>query len=272
MEKQLIMARLLQSTLQSTLQSKTFIKLQGLLLPVVLLLLWSYLSHSSKEYSYAFVPLPQIWTGFVEDLKNGELLGAAYGTLHTAIIGLIIGSSAGFVIGSLMGVFRIADLMIGPLYHSIRQVPLVGWIPLIGLWLGNGEVSNLFIVSMAALFPMGLNTYEGIRHVDGKYLEVGRIYQFNRFQQFFRIILPSAMPSVLTGLLQALAFAWLSTVGSELLFTNGSGLGGLMEISQTASRMDLVVVCIISIGILGLVLNSGIQRLSDHLLRWRQVS
>jgi len=247
-------------------------KLQGLLLPVILLLVWDFLSHKSNAYSYAFVPLPEIWAGFVTDLKNGELLQAAYGTVHTAMIGLLIGSTAGFLIGSLMGVFRIADLLIGPLYHAIRQVPLVGWIPLIGLWLGNGETSELFMVSIAALFPMGLNTYEGIRHVEQKYLEVGRIYQFSRFQQFFRIILPAALPSVLTGLVQALAFAWLSTVGSELLFTNGAGLGGLMETSQMASRMDMVVVCIASIGIVGLVLNSSLQRLSNHLLRWRQVA
>ncbi len=267
MEKQLIM-----NNIRAFVKLTQLSKLQGFLLPIALLLLWSFLSHRSNAYSYAFVPLPEIWAGFVADIRSGELLGAAYGTIHNAIIGLVIGSTAGFVIGSLMAVFRVADLFIGPLYHALRQVPLMGWIPLIGLWLGNGETSELFMVSLAALFPMGLNTYEGIRHVEQKFLEVGKIYRLSRMQQFLRIILPSALPSVLTGLLQSLAFAWLSTVGSELLFTNGAGLGGLMETSQMASKMDMVVVCIISIGIAGLILNSGLLRLSKHLLRWREVA
>jgi sulfonate transport system permease protein len=245
-------------------------RLQGWLLPIGLVLLWSFLSHRSQAYGYVFVPLPEIASGFIAVISNHQLLYAAYGTLHSAIIGLVIGAFAGLATGSVMGMFRSADLLIGPLYHTLRQVPLLGLIPLIGLWLGNGEASKLLIVSLAAFYPMVLNTCEGIRHVDRKYLEVGSIFQLNAFQRFSKVILPAALPSILTGLLHALAFAWISTIGSELLFTTGLGLGGLMETAQTASRMDLVVVCIFSIGIIGLLLNFGLQRLIRHWLRWRQ--
>jgi len=245
--------------------------LQGVVLPVLLLLLWDYLSRQGAAFAYAFVPVIDIWHSLLELLTNGELLTNLLATLQTAMVGLVIGGSLGLMVGGLMGISRTVDKIIGPLYHTVRQVPLLGWIPLIGLWFGNGLTSKVLIVCLAAFYPMVLNTYEGMRHVEKQYIEVGQVLKFTRWQIFIHVLMPASLPSIITGVMHALAFAWISTVGSELLFSTGPGLGGLMQTAQSASRMDIVVLCVASIGVTGFIMNYGFSRLSRHLLRWRNV-
>lgn len=249
----------------------TAIKLQGFLLPILLLLFWEYLSHQGDAYAYAFVPVSAMWSSLFELLHSGELHINLLATLKSSLAGLLIGGSLGLIVGGLMGVSVTANRIIGPIYHSVRQVPLLGWIPLIGLWFGNGLFAKLLIVSLAAFYPMVLNTFEGIRNVANQYVEVAQVLKFSRWQLFRHVLLPGALPSIITGVQHAMAFAWISTVGSELLFATGAGLGGLMLNAQEASRMDIVILCVASIGITGLAMNSVFARFSRYLLRWRSV-
>lgn len=245
--------------------------LNGLWLPIAVALLWETMSRQGDAYAYTFVSLSQIAHGFAELVSSGELLVNLAATLQTTVIGLLIGGIAGLLVGGLMAVSPTADKLIGPLYHTLRQVPLLGLIPLIALWFGNGLSSKILIVSLAAFYPIVLNTFEGMRGVEKKYIEVSSVLKLNRLQLFLKVLLPAAMPSILTGVSHALAFAWISTVGTELLFSSGPGLGGLMQIAQEASRMDIVIIGVASIGLTGLLMNAGLSRLSQYLLRWRSV-
>jgi len=245
--------------------------LKGLLLPLLLIGTWHILSKQGVGYAYSFVPISQIVTGLFELIHSGELLTNLLATLNTTVIGILVGGSIGLLVGGLMGISPTIDKLFGPLYHSLRQVPLLGLIPLIALWFGNGEFSKVLIVSIAAFVPLVLNTYEGIRGIEKKYIEVSQVLKFNRLQLFFYVLLPGAMPSVLTGLGHALAFAWISTVGSELLFSTGPGLGGLMQTAQSAARMDVVIIAVVTIGMTGLMMNTGLTLFSRYLLRWRSV-
>jgi sulfonate transport system permease protein len=168
-----------------------------------------------------------------------------------------------------MAVSRIADRSINPLYHAIRQVPLMGLIPLISLWFGNGESSKLFIVSLAAFYPSVLNTYEGLRNTDAKYIAVASVYRLSAWQRLRCVTLPSALPSIFTGLMQATAFTWLSSVGSEFFFNPGPGLGNMMLNGQAAFRMDVVMVSVAAIGLTGFAMNTLIVFASRRALRWR---
>jgi len=246
-------------------------RLRGFLLPIAVALIWEFMSRQGDAYAYTFVPLSQIILSFIELLKSGELLINLVATLQTTVTGLILGGVTGLLVGGLMAVSPTANKLIGPLYHTLRQVPLLGLIPLIALWFGNGLFSKVLIVSLAAFYPVVLNTFEGMRGVEKKYIEVSSVLKFNRFQLFINVLLPAAMPSILTGVMHALAFAWISTVGTELLFSTGPGLGGLMQIAQEASRMDIVIIAVASIGLTGLLMNTGLSYASQYLLRWRSV-
>lgn len=242
---------------------------RGLALPLLLIALWQYLSTLGPGYAYAFVPLQNIGRSLMELLGSGELLVHIVASVSTALKSLVIGGGIGLLLGALMAFSRVVDALIGPLYHALRQVPTLGLIPLIGLWFGNSELAKLVVVSLATFEVMTLNTYEGLRNIEQKYVEVGRVLTFSRPQLFRRVLLPVALPSIFTGLMLAVAFAWLATVGVELLFTVGPGLSVIMERAQMAERMDIVIICITFIGLLGLAMNQLCVALSRRVLRWR---
>lgn len=243
--------------------------LRGWLLPAVLLGLWEYTSHRDAVHAYAFVPLEQVLAALREELASGELLRNLAGSLERTSLGLTIGVTIGIAVGALMALSRIALLLINPIYQSIRQVPLLGLTPLIGLWMGDGETAKVFIIALASFYPLVLNTYEGLSHVDSRYREVGHVYGFGRIQLFRRVLLPASLPSVFAGLQQAVPLAWIAAIGGELLFNVGAGLGSLMMQAETGARMDVIVLCTATIAALGIGMSYLFSLLSARALRWR---
>jgi sulfonate transport system permease protein len=248
---------------------RIFGALRGWVLPALFLGLWEYASHRDAAHAYAFVPLEQVWAALGERVADGDLLHNLEGSLARASLGLVIGVVSGIAVGALMALSRVALTLINPLYQAIRQVPLLGLTPLIGLWMGNGEQAKVFIITLAAFYPMVLNTYEGLHHVDSRYSEVGRVYGFGRWQLFRRVLLPASLPGVFSGLQQAVPLAWIAAIGGELLFNVGAGLGNLMMQAENGARMDVIIVCTASVTVLGVAMSYLASLLAARALRWR---
>jgi len=245
--------------------------LRGLVLPLAALIAWDVVAHQGTAHAYVFVPLEQVAASAWESLQSGDLLNGWLASLVRTATGFVIGAALGITLGAVMATWRVADMLINPVYQALRQVPLLGFIPLISLWFGNEEPSKLLVVSLAAFYPTVLNTYEGLRGAQDRHIEVGRLFLATRWQAFRHIILPGALPAVFTGLMQATAFAWLSSIGSELFFDPGPGLGNLMLNGQAAFRMDVVLLCVILIGVTGYLSNTAITLIAGRVLRWRNV-
>lgn len=240
---------------------------RGLLLPALLLLAWQWASGRGAGAAYVFVPLGQLWTGLCELAADGSLALHVGASLRRAMTGLACGAAAGIATGTLMAQSRVAERLIGPLFHGIRQVPLLGLVPLIALWAGSGEFAKLLIVGIAAFYPTVLNTFEGMRQVDVRYREVGALLTLTRFQAFRRVLLPAALPAMITGVTHAQVFAWLACLGGELLFASAPGIGALLQTSEQAGRMDAVLVSVLVIALLAQLLNWLFTRAARLLLR-----
>ena len=245
--------------------------LRGFVLPLAALIAWDIAAHQGASHAYVFVPLEQVTATAWDSLCSGELLAGWLASLIRTVAGFVIGALLGISLGAVMATWRVADILVNPIYQALRQVPLLGFIPLISLWFGNEEPSKLLVVSLAAFYPTVLNTYEGLRGAQERHLDVGRLFLATRWQAFRHIVLPGALPAVFTGLMQAVAFAWLSSIGSELFFDPGPGLGNLMLNGQAAFRMDVVLLCVILIGVTGYLSNSIITLIAGRVLRWRNV-
>ncbi|MCY1273454.1 putative aliphatic sulfonates transport permease protein SsuC [compost metagenome] len=251
--------------------TRLFRPLRGLVLPLLLVAAWELASRQSASHAYAFVPLGRIGAGLVELLDSGELWLSVLASLQRTCAGLLYGVLGGFAVGALMALSRIAERLLAPLYHTLRQVPILGLIPLIALWFGSGEFSKVLIVSLAAFYPMALNTFEGFSHVEKRHHEASLVLGLNRTQRFLHVLLPAASPSIANGVLHALAFAWVSSVGCELFLSTGMGLGNLMMNAETGARMEVVVIGVLAIGLLGYAMNQLFSRASRYLLRWRNL-
>ena len=246
--------------------------LRGWVLPIAALAAWDIAAHQGATHAYVFVPLEQVAASAWDSLVSGDLASGWLASLARTATGFVIGATLGITLGAIMATWRVADMLVNPVYQAIRQVPLLGFVPLISLWLGNEEPSKLFVVSLAAFYPTVLNTYEGLRGTHVKHLDVGRLFLATRWQSFRHIVLPGALPAIFTGLMQATAFAWLSSIGSEMFFDPGAGLGNLMLNGQAAFRMDVVLLAVLVIGITGYLSNTAITLIARRVLRWRNVS
>jgi sulfonate transport system permease protein len=238
--------------------------------PLLLLIGWEWLATHSTAYSFVFVPLSQAWQALIELLSSGDLLHHLLATLRRMFTGLLAGSVIGIVLGSLMGASRIVDRLVGPLFHAIRQVPLLGWIPLFALWFGAGAVSQVLVVTLASLYPVVIHTYEGVHYVDRRYRETGAVLKLTPLQVYRHVLFASAFPSIVTGITQAVAFAWLSAIGSELLFGESEGLGSLLLFAETSGRGEIMLVCILAIGIAGYLMNETVRLTGRRMLRWQE--
>ena len=241
----------------------------GLVAPALLLLWWQWQATAGGARSLAFAPLGSIGAAFLELVQNGSLVSDMASTLSRSLSGLVIGGGLGVATGIAMAIWRPLDRVLGPLLHATRQVPMVGWLPLLGLWFGGGQGSELIVVSLAAFFPTMLNSYEGVAHVETRYLDVGEVYGFTPLQRFRLILLPAAMPLILTGLTQGLAFAWIASIATEILLGIGGGLGVTMQLAQTQQRLDIILVTIIATATIGFAINHSLLRVRRKLLRWQ---
>jgi len=242
------------------------------IVPAILIALWEFQSRQSGGHAYAFAPLSTIADGFVAMLDDGSLLLHAGVSLKRALTALAIGGTLGILVGTALSTWRVLELTVGPLVNTLRQVPILGWLPLVALWFGNGDGSRLLLVSLAAFYPTALNTQRGLLLADRKLAELGTLYGFSRWQKLRLIAWPSALPLIFTGISQALAFSWIATVGVELLFSANAGLGTLMMAGQVSARTDIVIICIVCVGVMGFALNQGFGLIRSQALKWQPAS
>jgi len=175
----------------------------------------------------------------------------------------------GLIAGVALGLSRIGDKLLMPTFNGVRQVAILAWIPLISVWFGVGEAAKIVFILLAALIPVVLNTYEGVRGASAQLIEVGRTLTLTRWQMITRLYLPSALPSIATGVHLALIYAWVASIGAEYFMTVGPGIGGLIIAGRERFQMDLVMLGIVILGLVGFLINRGASLIEARLLRWR---
>lgn len=243
--------------------------LRGWILPSALVLLWWLAARNHWSSSPLLVPPGKVWDTAVQQLLSGDLARALYASLRRDLIGLAIGSTAGLAFGIAFGLSRLFERMVGPTFHTLKQISLFAWIPLLSVWFGLGDSAKVAFLSLAAFFPVVLNTFEGIRSVPAELVEAARVLRFTRRQWLTKLILPAAAPSILAGIHLALVYAWLATLGAEYLLVSGQGIGNTMIDGRELFLMDLVIFGVIVVGFVGFALNWLAARVERHLLAWR---
>jgi sulfonate transport system permease protein len=243
---------------------------RGLLLLAVLLGFWEFAVCTLARGSTVAPSLQSIAGSFLELYRSGGLAQNYFSSLARVFAGFGIGALAGVSLGAVLALSTWAEVLLGPMITAMRQIPMFGIIPLFILWFGIGEGAKISFVALAAFHPALLNTVEGLRKVPASYHEVATVYMLSRAQLLRRVLVPCALPSILTGLKQGLAFAWIAVIGAELFVTSGSGVGNILEAGRSQFRMDIVLVAIVLIGGTGYLMNYAVGVLEAHMLRWRR--
>ncbi|MBB3609389.1 ABC transporter permease [Rhizobium sp. BK602] len=242
---------------------------RGITLPILLFVAWE-VSNRTGLADPRFLPsLEDIARTAKRELFDNDLIGELGFSLMRNIAGFLIGCGFGIGFGTFLALSRIADTLLTPTFNGLKQISLLAWIPLISVWFGFGEQAKIVFVALASFIPITLNTYDGMRDAPADLIEVGRALKFNARQRVLRIYLPSAMPSIATGVHLGLIYAWLATVGAEYFLAVGRGVGGLVIAGRERFDMALVMVGVLVLGLVGFSLNRLAHALEAYLLRWR---
>ena len=199
---------------------------------------------------------------------GGELWGHIGVSLARVAAGFAIGAALAVLIGAWVGLSRRAESYLEPTFQALRAIPSLAWVPLLLLWLGIDETPKVVLIALGAFFPVYLALLAGIRNVDRKLVEVGRLHRLSGVELTRRILLPAALPSLFTGLRGALSLSWMFLVAAELIAAT-QGLGYLLSDGRETSRPDLVIAAILLLAVLGKLSDGLLKRLETRALHWR---
>lgn len=240
----------------------------GALLPAVVLAVWQGAGSAGLISPY-FLPTPlAIAQSLLGLTLSGELIRHLGVSMGRAGLGFLLGGALGLLFGIVNGLFRKAEYLLDPSFQALRLVPHLAIAPLIILWLGFGESSKIAIITVGAFFPLYINTFLGIRQVDHKLLEVGKVLGFGTLDRLRRLVLPAALPNILLGLRLSLGVAWIGLVVAELIGSQ-SGVGFLINEAKQNSDTTVVFVGIIIFAAAGKLVDSFVRLLERKLLFWR---
>ncbi|MFG1420548.1 ABC transporter permease subunit [Roseixanthobacter liquoris] len=235
--------------------------------PVLLVVVWEILARAGVVTPQVLpAPSKVVRTAF-KLATTGSLLEDLGTSLLRAAAGFIIGGSIAFALGILVGFSRLAEALVDRSVQMVRAIPFLALLPLVIVWFGVGEAQKIFLVALGVAFPIYINTTLGIRQVDPKLLELGRVQGLSTRQMITRIILPGALPSILTGVRYALATAWLALVVAETIGAQ-AGIGFLAMDAREFLRTDVVVLTIVIYALIGVAADSVARLLERRLLAW----
>lgn len=243
--------------------------LSALILPILLFALW-WITADRHWIAEQILPSPAfVWQSFKDVIDTGELLEHVGHSVRRAAWSLLIGGGIGLTLGLAMGLAPNFKAYVFPTFKALAQVPVLGWIPLLIIFVGIEEPLKLSAISIAVVVPVALTTLDGIANIPRTLIEVGRVYQFTLSQRILRIVLPAAAPTLFTALRQGVMQAWLSVIFVELL-SSSEGLGFFMAYSRSLSQMDMVIVSMFTIGALGIAIELLLRSFETRVQRWRR--
>jgi ABC-type nitrate/sulfonate/bicarbonate transport system permease component len=234
---------------------------------LALLLLWQFVSSRDPNLALQLPPPTEIGTATLELLKKGQLQTDILASLSRVGKALLAASLIGIPLGALLGGSRKFAWSAEPVMNFFRPIPPLAWIPLSILWFGIGDLQNEFIIFLAAVFPILLNTMEGVRDVDKQLVRAARTLGASRGTIVSTIVLPAALPQIFVGFRIGTGIAWMALVAGELVAAT-NGLGYLINQGRYLFRSDYVIVGMVAIGLIGLLLDSGVRLVQRLAMPW----
>lgn len=199
-------------------------------------------------------------------IASGELFYHLMASLKREAAAFLFSASA-IPLGIAMGWWRAVYNQVNPIMEILRPIPPLAWIPLSILWFGLGDEQNEFIIFLGMFFPILVNTIVGVKNIDPNMIRAARSLGAPEYRVLVRIVLIGALPQIITGVRIGLGVGWMALVAAELVGAD-SGLGFLINDARSMLRTDTIAVGMLTIGIVGLLIDTVIRILGRRLLPW----
>lgn len=252
---------------------------QYLVVPAVILLGWHYASTSGVVRAQVLPSPIQVlltWWDLVTGTSGeaGRYSGAWWQHVSASttrvLAGFAIALVLGVVLGVLIGLSRSAERLLDPTIQVLRNIPITAWVPLSIVFFGISDRPAVFLIALGALFPTVVNTTHGVKQVHRLQVKAGLMLGATRWQLVRRVILPAAMPSIFTGARLSMGIAWVLVVVAEMIAVK-SGVGYLLYDSYQFFRPDVMIACMLTVGLLGFLSDRVILLVRARALVWNQL-
>jgi NitT/TauT family transport system permease protein len=241
---------------------------------VALLLIWQFVI---ARYGFPGVPVRYLgspvgaWDAFVGILRQGyaghPLWLQVLASVLRVLAGFLIGAAVALPLGLVMGYYRPVGNLIAPVLSFLRPIPALAFIPVATIWFGTGELAKVVVIAVTGFLYIVLGSWLGVRSVPQDYLRAARNYNLPPRLLLRAVILPPALPQIMTSLRTGMALCWAVVVAAELIAAQ-VGLGFMIEDASTFFKIDVVYVGIAIIGVIGILMEFGFRAVERRLLHW----
>ncbi len=234
----------------------------------VIILIWEVGGRAISPFLFA--PPSRVAVAGVAMVRSGELWKYLSVSLRVFAVGLTLGTALGIVVGVATARVRLLDLSLEPFIIALYSTPMVALIPLVVIWAGFGDEAKVVVIFLFALFPILLNTYQGVKGVEPRLLEVARSFRSSERALWLDVIVPSALPFIIAGVRLALGRALVGMVIADL-YTAVSGIGYLIVRYAQNLQIDRVLVPVVILSLMGVTLVQGLRWLEVKAAPWQHV-
>lgn len=242
--------------------------IQIVFIPIVILIIWEVFARSGA-LSKSILPAPSvIGKTWKEYILNGTYQKYLLISLQRFLGGFTVGAVLGLALGIAMGLSRKVNILFTGITGLLRPIPNVGWIPLVILMFGVHESGKIVLVAIGCFWSVFINTIDGIKSVDSKYLELADSLEKNTYITITKIVIPAAFPSILTGIKQGFSNSWKSIVAAEMIAAS-AGIGFMISYARQVSRPDVMYVGLVTVALIGLLLDIVVNKVQDTILARR---
>jgi sulfonate transport system permease protein len=236
--------------------------LKALIVPALFLILWEVAANNGWIKVSIMSSPSRICTRMIQYIQIGRLQKNILISVKRVLLGYMIGSFCGILLGTVIGIFKGASRYLEFFTGILRPIPIIAWVPVLILWVGIGEITKIIVIAIGTFWPVFLNVMDGLRNVDPKYIEVATMFNKRKWPTIIHVIIPAAMPSVMTGLRIASGNALTGVVGAEM-FAASSGIGYMVSFGREMNQADVMLGGVFIIGILGWALNQIVTGLGN---------
>lgn len=241
--------------------------MEYIILLLLVLAVWTILEKRGS-LNTVIMPAPsKILSTFISLVKSGQLWKNLTISLLRVLKGYLLAASLGVILGILIGLFRHLNRLTDLLIQIIKPIPPIAWIPLVILWFGIGEEGKVFLIFLGGFFTILTNVVDGIRQTDRKLIEVSQAMETPFLKHIFLLVIPHSAPNIFTGLRVGLSSCWMCVVAAELV-SSTTGLGYMIMNARQFGQTDVVIVGMLTIGVLGKVMDSLLKVVEKAVIRW----
>jgi NitT/TauT family transport system permease protein len=239
----------------------------SLIVPFIIIILWALLTTYTGIIPSYLIPSPHdVIVAFESLLVNGTLISATLDTLTRVLLGFVVAAAVAIPLGILIGWSKTVENYLGFTIGILRPIPPIAWIPFAILWFGLGIGSAIFIIFVGSVFPILINTADGVKRIDKVYVESATTLGANQSQTLQKVVVPAALPNIITGLKVGMGIALMCTVAAEMIGSN-NGLGYLILTATSMLDSASAIVGMLTIGVIGLGFEYIFSRM-ERKLNW----